>query len=118
MYDEGLAHRVHEILEDRPGFSEKKMFGGLCFLIHGNMAGGIVESELMLRVGPDHYDECLALDHAREMDFTGRAMKGMIFVGEDGIAEDEELEAWVERGYRFASSLPPKKKKPRKTPNA
>lgn len=113
-YDEGLAYRVHELLEDWPGFTEKKMFGGLCFLIHGNMAGGIVENELMLRVGPDNYDECLALDHAREMDFTGRAMKGMIYVGEEGIAEDEDLEAWVERGYRFASSLPPKKSKPKK----
>ena len=113
-YDEGLAQRVYELLEDCPGFSQKKMFGGLCFLINGNMAGGIVESELMLRVGPDKYDECLALEHAREMDFTGRAMKGMIYVGEEGISEDDDLEAWVERGYRFASSLPPKKSKPKK----
>ena len=63
---------------------------------------------LILRVGPDAYPECLALDHAREMDFTGRAMKGMIYVGESGFAEDRDLEAWVERGYSFAASLPPK----------
>ncbi len=114
-YDEGLAHRVHELLENRPGFSEKKMFGGLCFLVDGNMAGGIIASELMLRVGPDMYDECLALEHAREMDFTGRALKGMIYVGEEGIAEDEDLEAWVERGYAFAASLPPKQAKQKKS---
>lgn len=113
-YDEGLAHRVREILEERPGFSEKKMFGGLCFLVNGNMAGGIVGSELMLRVGPDSYEESLALDHAREMDFTGRSLKGMIYVGEEGIAEDDDLAAWVERGYFFAASLAPKEAKAKK----
>ena len=91
------------------------MFGGLCFLVNGNMAGGVVGSELMLRVGPDAYDECLAIDEAREMDFTGRALKGMIYVGEDGIAEDEDLEGWIDRGFRFAASLPPKQAKPRRT---
>ena len=112
-YDEGLAHRVRELIEDRPGCEEKKMFGGLCFLVNGNMAGGIVGSELMLRVGPDAYDECLAKGHAREMDFTGRSLRGMIYVGEEGIAEDEDLEAWLEHGYTFAASLPPKRPKPK-----
>ena len=90
------------------------MFGGLCYLANGNMAAGIVGSELMLRVGPDAYEDCLALEHAREMDFTGRAMKGMIYVGEEGISEDENLETWVERGYAFAASLPVKQPKPPK----
>jgi len=107
-YDEGLAHRVGEALEETPGVVEKKMFGGLAYMIDGNMACGIVGSELMVRVGPDAYEECLAQEHAREMDFTGRALKGMIYVGEDGLTEDGDLAAWVARGVAFAGSLPPK----------
>ncbi len=84
------------------------MFGGLCFLLDGNMSFGVVRSELMVRVGPDAYPEALALPHAREMDFTGRSMRGMVFVSEDGISEDEDLEDWLERGLTFAGSLPPK----------
>ena len=108
-YDEGLAHRLRELLEDDDAVSEKKMFGGLCFLHGGHMVCGIVGDELMLRVGPDAYEACLAEPHAREMDFTGRAMRGMIYVATEGFAEDEDLEAWVERGLVFARSLPAKK---------
>lgn len=107
-YDEGLAQRAREILAHRPGFAEKKMFGGLCFLLNGNMACGIVGDELMVRVGPDAYEECLALPHAREMDFTGRALRGMVYVSADGLAEDADLAGWVERGASFAGGLPPK----------
>jgi hypothetical protein len=84
------------------------MFGGLCFLLDGNMSFGIVESELMVRVGPDAYPAALELPYAREMDFTGRAMRGMIFVSENGIAEDDDLESWLQRGITFAQSLPAK----------
>jgi len=84
------------------------MFGGLCFLLGGNMCCGIVGEELMLRVGPEAYAAALARDHAREMDFTGRALKGMVYVGADGVAEDEALRAWVDMGAAFAGSLPPK----------
>ena len=107
-YDEGLAERIRNHTAARPGIGEKKMFGGLCFLVEGNMCFGIVGSELMVRVGADAYAEALALPHAREMDFTGRAMRGMVYVGEDGIAEDPDLLAWLERGMAFAGSLPPK----------
>ena len=107
-YDEGLAHRLRELLEEDPAATEKRMFGGLCFLHQGNMCCGIVRDELILRVGPDQYADCLAQPHAREMDFTGRAMKGMIYIGVDGFSEDEDLEAWVERGLSFARSLPSK----------
>jgi TfoX/Sxy family transcriptional regulator of competence genes len=103
-----VAHRLRELLEEDPAVTEKKMFGGLCFLHRGNMCCGIVRDELMLRVGPDQHGDCLAQPHAREMDFTGRAMKGMIYVGVDGFSEDEDLEAWVERGLSFARSLPSK----------
>ena len=107
-YDELLAQRMREALSDRPDLSERKMFGGLCFMIGGNMCCGIVGEELMLRVGPDAYGEALAREHAREMDFTGRALKGMLYVGVDGIAEDDQLTEWLEMAVDFAGSLPPK----------
>ena len=107
-YDEGLAERIREQTTDRSALSERKMFGGLCFMLDGNMCFGIVGSELMVRVGPDVYEETLGLPHAREMDFTGRSMKGMVFVGEAGLSEDEDLGEWLDRGTRYAASLPPK----------
>jgi len=107
-FDEGLAHRVREILDDRPGTVEKRMFGGLCFLVKGHMACGIVGSELMVRVGADGHAAALEAPHAREMDFTGRPLTGMVYVAEEGIAEDEELAGWVQRGVAHAESLPPK----------
>lgn len=110
-YDEGLAERIREHFEGRRDVSEKKMFGGLCVLVNGNMCCGIVKDELMLRVGADGYDEALAEPHAREMDFTGRALKGMIYVSCEGFAEDEDLAAWLDRADRFARSLPAKAEK-------
>ena len=107
-FDEGLAERIRMVLKDEPGLSARKMFGGLCFMFEGNMCFGIVGKELMVRVGPDAYAECLTLRHAREMDFTGRSMKGMVYVGEAGVSEDDDLEAWLTRGMDYAASLPPK----------
>jgi hypothetical protein len=107
-YDEGLAQRIREALDARADLTERKMFGGLCFMLGGNMACGVVGEELMVRVGPDAYAECLAGPHAREMDFTGRALKGMVYVGVQGLEDDHDLSAWVEQGASFAGSLPPK----------
>ena len=107
-YDEGLAERIRDLTEDRSAPSERKMFGGLCFMLGGNMACGIVGNELMVRVGPTAWSEALAQPHAREMDFTGRSMKGMVYVGEAGLSEDEDLAAWLDRGTSYAASLPPK----------
>lgn len=107
-YDEGLAQRVREALTDRSELSERKMFGGLCFMLGGNMCCGIVGDELMLRVGPEAYAEVLAREHAREMDFTGRVSRNMVYVGAEGIREDEALAAWLEPAVAFAGSLPPK----------
>ena len=84
------------------------MFGGLCFMHEGNMCFGIVGSELMVRVGADAYESAVALPHAREMDFTGRSMRGMVYVDEVGISEDEDLDLWLQRGLDYAASLPPK----------
>lgn len=106
-FDEGLAQRVREVA-DRPDLTEKRMFGGLCFLIGGNMACGIVGDDLMVRVGPDSYGDCLALPHAREMDFTGRPMRGMVYVAAEGLESDQALGAWIERGMSYAAGLPAK----------
>ena len=111
-YDEGLAQRIRETLADYEDASfdivEKKMFGGIAFMLNGNMSTGVVGDELMVRTGPDGYGDALAQPHARPMDFTGKPMKGFIYVSAEGIAEDEDLAAWVERGVTFASSLPAK----------
>ncbi len=107
-YDEGLAQRVRESLPHGIEYTERKMFGGLCFLTCGNMCCGIVGEELMLRVGPDAYEAALAREHAREMDFTGRAMRGMVYVGVEALAEDSMLAEWLEIAATFAGSLRPK----------
>ncbi|MDH5325815.1 MAG: TfoX/Sxy family protein [Gammaproteobacteria bacterium] len=107
-YDEGVAQRVREILQDYSGVTEKRMFGGIAFMINGNMCSGVVQSELMLRVGPDAYEQCLTRPHARIMDFTGRPMKGFIYVGESGFENDGDLLAWIETAVQFAGKLPPK----------
>jgi len=110
-YDEGLAQRLREAVEEEPGITEKKMLGGLCFMLSGNMCLGVVGEELRVRVGPDAYEACLAEPHTREMDFTGRALKGMVYVATDGFESDSDLASWVERGVEFAVSLPAKQPK-------
>ena len=107
-YDEGLAQRIRELLEDRADVVEKKMFGGIAFMLGGNMCVGVVGDELMVRVGTDAYPKAVKLKHAREMDFTGRAMKGMIYVACEGFDSDRALAKWVGRGVNFAGSLPAK----------
>jgi hypothetical protein len=107
-YDEGLAQRIRESLDDVPGISEKKMFGGLAFLLNGNMACGVVGEDLMVRVGPKAYATSLAMPHVREMNFTGRPMRGLVFVRAPGFEADRDLDHWVGRGVAFAQSLPSK----------
>jgi hypothetical protein len=106
-YDPGLAQRIREVLGDRAGLSERKMFGGLAFMLHGRMFVGILGSTLMARVGPQRHADALALPHVRPMDFTGRPMKGYVFVDPAGIEEDRELEAWVSWCASHAASLGP-----------
>lgn len=107
-YDEGLAQRIREIIEDRPGVTEKEMFGGIAFLLHGNMFVGIVREDLMARVGPDQHEAALARPHARLMDFAGRPMKGFVFVAPEGIADDTALSGWIETALGFVTTLPAK----------
>jgi hypothetical protein len=107
-YDEDLAARVRRGLAETPGIAELKMFGGLCFTLNGNMVIGVVGPDLMARVGIENQAEALALPHARPMDFTGRAMKSMVFVGPKGIRSEKELTAWIQRCVAFVDTLPPK----------
>lgn len=107
-FDEGLAERVRALLGNDAKVSERRMFGGLAFLYQGNMACGILGDELMVRVGPDACAGALTRPYAREMDFTGRSMKGMVYIGVDGFAEDDDLESWVSQGIDFARSFPAK----------
>ncbi|HEY8570759.1 TfoX/Sxy family protein [Microbulbifer sp.] len=105
-YSEDLAERVRDLLHENEGLTEKQMFGGLAFMLNGNMACGVVGQELMVRVGPDNYDDALSERYTRPMDYTGRPLKGMVYVEEDAIAAD--LDGWVSRGVEFAGNLPPK----------
>lgn len=105
-YDEGLAERIRSLWCERHDIEEKKMFGGLCFLVGGHMVAGIVGEELMLRVGPAAYEEALARPHVREMDFTKRPLKGFVYVSPAGFDEDDALEAWLALGLSFQATLP------------
>ena len=113
-FDEELAERVRDTFAGRDDLSERKMFGGLAFMVRGHMACGIANGELMVRVGKDAYEAALARKHAKEMTFTGRAMKGMIYVDPAGFRTKKQLAGWVAMGVDNAQSLPPKKPKPKK----
>ncbi len=107
-YDETLAARIRKILSLVAGFSEKKMFGGLCFLIHGNMCCGVLKDELVLRLDPARAQEALSRPHTRPMDFTGRPMKGFVFVESGGLDTDRQLREWLSMALAFAQGLPRK----------
>ncbi len=108
-YDVKLAQRVRLILDENPGWVEKKMFGGIGYLVNGNMACGINAEQLIVRMSEADYDDALTQPNVHPFDMTGRPMKGWVYIDSAGIAEDKELRAWIERGLRFAESLPPKK---------
>ena len=116
-YDEGLAERVRAALGAVPDVAEIKMFGGLCFTVRGHMAVGVNGHDLMVRMEPDATEAALEEPGARPMDFTGKPMRGFLFVGPSGVHSEQELEAWIRRGVTFASSLPPKGSK-RKGPRS
>lgn len=84
------------------------MFGGLAFMVNGHMCCGIVGEDLVVRVGVDAHEQVVSRPHAREMDFTGRSMKGFVYVGPDGYRTKSSLKSWIKRGLQFVMSLPPK----------
>jgi TfoX/Sxy family transcriptional regulator of competence genes len=110
-FDEALGQRLRAAMEAEcvhDTLTEKRMFGGLAVMVNGNMACGIIGFNLMVRVGPAANDECIALPHAAPMDFTGRPMKGYVYVYPEGIATARDLKSWVRRGVNFARTLPKK----------
>lgn len=104
-YSESLAGRVRECLATTRNIVEKKMFGGVAFLLHGNMLVGVWQTALIARVGPEQYETALHEAHVREFDITGKAMKGWVLVEPEGVESDAALRAWIERAQRFVETL-------------
>jgi TfoX/Sxy family transcriptional regulator of competence genes len=108
-FDENLAQRVRGVLDTRVDVDERRMFGGIGFLIAGNMCCGVHGEDLIVRLDPDEAGELVDSESgARPFDMTGRPMRGWLFVAPEATAEDSDLERWVRRSEAFASSLPPK----------
>lgn len=107
-YDEALAERIRGILAKRDDVTETKMFGGIAFMVRGHMSVGILEDDLMVRVGPDAYGSLVKRPHARPMDFTGRPMKGFLFVSAPALQSYVMLEKWIRHGVDHAETLPAK----------
>jgi TfoX/Sxy family transcriptional regulator of competence genes len=103
-YNLELAERIRSVLADRDDVSERKMFGGIAFMVRGRMACGVIHDDLMVRVGAHAHDAALSEPHTRPMDFTGRPMQGMVYVEPAGVEKDADLARWVERAARFATS--------------
>ena len=102
-FDDVLADRVRTILAKRGDVNERRMFGGLAFMVRDHMACGVLGRDLIVRVGPEGADEALAQPHARPFDFTGRPSRGIVYVAPEGVANDAQLESWVKRGLRMAT---------------
>lgn len=110
-YDENLAQRVREILKGSKGVAEKKMFGGLCFLLNGNMMGGVLKDDLIVKFDKADHEKVIARKHVRPFDFSGRPMTGIAYVGPAGLRTRKDLAKWVALGKAHAAGLPQKKKK-------
>ena len=107
-YDRGVAECVRDLLRGREGFSERKMFGGVCFMLRGNMCCGVLGRDLCLRLGDQGAAAALAETHTRPMDFTGKPIKSIIYLSPEGYADDADLASWATRAARFAQTLPAK----------
>ena len=107
-YDEDLADRVRALFLGRDGVREQKMFGGLAFMLNGNMACGLLGSELVVRVGRENLEDALSQPHSRPFDMTGRPMRSFVYVSEEGLTTDDGLAAWAGRSIAYAESLPSK----------
>jgi TfoX/Sxy family transcriptional regulator of competence genes len=106
-YNLKLAERIRSELDGMP-FAEKKMFGGVAYLLNGNMACGVNQDNLIVRLDPEKHAELLKKQHAKPFDLTGRPMKGWIVVEPDGVKTARQLGTWVKKGVEFALTLPPK----------
>ena len=111
-YSEKIEKRITKIVSGWKNTQNKKMFGGVCHLLNGNMFCGVHKEFLILRLGPDKAKVALNLPHVREFDITGRPMKGWVMVAEDGFKSDEELKKWLDHTRNFAETLPKKPSRP------
>ncbi len=107
-YSKALAARVRQALADRRGLVEKRMFGGVCFLLRGHMLVGVWQDSLIARIGADRAEVALRQEHVREFDVTGRPMKGWIMIDPDGLDTDAQLQEWLAQAGDFVTTLPPK----------
>jgi len=111
-YDETSAGRIREMLESNPsclhGLTEQRMFGGLCFMIHGNMCCGVVGDDLVLRLGKELTSVALEEPNTRPMNFTGRVLSTMVYVDLCAVHTQEELRSWIDRAVRFSMTFAPK----------
>jgi TfoX/Sxy family transcriptional regulator of competence genes len=109
-FDVSLAQRIRDSLARKKNIEEKKMFGGIGFLLQGNMLVGVWKNSLIVRLGQDNYDEALLEPHVKEFDITARPMKGWVLVESGGVEYDEELRGWIQRAVKFVGKLPAKEK--------
>ena len=107
-FDDTLAQRIRDALARKKNLEEKKMFGGIGFLLNGNMLVGVWKDSLIARLGPDEGDDALLEPHVKAFDITGKAMKGWVLVEPEGIDDDGQLKEWIERAMRFVETLPAK----------
>lgn len=107
-FDEDLAARIRTALARKKGVEEKEMFGGLGFLLHGNMLVGVWKKSMIVRLGPDEGEAALLEPHVGEFDITGKAMKGWIMVSAEGVADDDTVKEWVQRAIKLVGKLPGK----------
>ena len=107
-FDENLAARIRKALGRKKGVEEKKMFGGLCFLLHGHMLVGVWKNSLIARIGQEQAAEGMLEPHAKPMDITGKPMKGWIMVEPDGVVDESAVKKWVQRAVKFVGKLPAK----------
>jgi hypothetical protein len=107
-FDEALAARIRTALARKKGIEEKKMFGGLCFLLHGHMLVGVWKHSLIARIGQEQADEAMLEPHVKAMDITGKPMKGWVMVAAEGVTEEAAVREWVARAIKFVGKLPGK----------
>lgn len=107
-FDENVAQRVRDVLSEDCAAVERRMFGGLAFMVNSHMCCGIVGEDLVVRIGPKEYEKTLSQSYVRAMDFTGQPMKGFVYVSPPGYRSKANLRKWIRRGLRFVSSLPVK----------
>jgi len=110
-YNEKVAGRLSKVFSEHKGVVEKKMFGGIAYMYRDHMCVGVIDDMLMIRVGPEQYEKALSEKHVKPMDFTGRPMKGYVYVEPAGFKTEKSLKQWIELGIEFVKTLPPKKPK-------